>query len=63
MTVHFGKLISDLGARGWDHGRIAEKAGCSRAVIYQIAKGNTIEPRYNLGAALVDLERRTRPRK
>ena len=61
--VNFQHLIETLHERGWDHGRIAQKCGCARATIYLLAKGENQEPRYHLGAALVDLERRTRKRK
>ena len=62
QTVNFQWLINALHERGWDYGRIAQKLGCARATIYMLSKGQNQEPRYHLGAALVDLERRTRPR-
>lgn len=61
--TNFQQLIADLNSRGWDNGRIAQKVGCARATIYMLAKGDNQEPRYELGRRLVDLERRTRPRK
>lgn len=61
--VNFQTLIEKLNRRGWSHARIAEKVGCSRPAIYRLADATNSEPRYHLGAALVDLERRTRPRK
>lgn len=35
--------------------QIAEKVGCSQASISDIATGKTAQPRYPLGAALVEL--------
>jgi hypothetical protein len=59
----FQALTRKLHDRGWSDQRIAQKLGCVRTAIYQLRIGRNKEPRYNLGRALVELERRTRPRK
>ena len=60
--VDFQALINTLMSRGWSGQRIADKIGCSRSYISNLRNGYNQEPTYTLGAALVDLERRTRPR-
>ena len=56
----FQEVIAKLEERGWSKGRIAEKIGCSRPAIYAWAQGKNKQPGYDFGAALLDLERRTR---
>ncbi|CAM8658280.1 hypothetical protein MCEMIEM13_01503 [Comamonadaceae bacterium] len=36
-------------------GRIAAEVGCGQVTISELASGKTEQPRYNLGAALLDL--------
>jgi hypothetical protein len=62
-VVNFQELMSDLQGRGWSTGRVAQKLGVNQSTLTMLAKRDGREPRYNLGAQLVDLERRTRPRK
>jgi hypothetical protein len=62
-VVDFQQLTSDLIDRGWSIGRIAQKVEATPGAIRALADGRNKYPRYPTGAALVDLERRTRPRK
>lgn len=59
----FRELLATIEKRGWSRGRIAEKIGCARSTVYALADGRNKQPGYDLGVAIVDLERRTRPRK
>ena len=61
--MDFQELTSKLNKRGWSDQRIAQRVGCVRTAIYNLRMGKNVEPRYSLGVALVDLERRTRKRK
>lgn len=60
--MDFQRLVQDVMGRGWTGQRIADKVGCSRSYISNIRNGYNKEPTYSIGVALVDLERRTRPR-
>ena len=61
--VDFQALTTKLHNRGWSDEQIAQKIGCVRTAVYALRMGKNKEPRYALGVALVDLERRTRKRK
>lgn len=61
--MDFQELTHELNKRGWSDQRIAQRVGCVRTAIYNLRMGKNVEPRYSLGVALVDLERRTRKRK
>ncbi len=60
--MDFQQLVIDLSARGWGGSRIAREIGVTPSYISNLRTGRNKEPTYTIGRALVDLERRTRPR-
>ena len=59
----FQALVRKIRSRGKSLTWIATRCGCSKAAIAMLDAGRNAEPRYHLGKALVDLEKRTRPRR
>lgn len=62
-AMNWTALIKELTARGCGYQKIAEHCGTSRGTIYDLESGRSGEPRYGLGAALVDLHKRVMRRK
>ena len=58
--VNFQKIINDLTESGMTYQKIADDSGTSKAVIYAIAKGNTKEPRFNLGVRIMEVWKNNR---
>ena len=61
--VNFQELVRQIESRGHSLGWIAMKTGAKQSTLSMIKTTPGREPKYSLGASLVDLERRTRPRK
>ncbi len=59
----FQQVTNDLLGRGFTIAELCEKTGAHESTIRALRDGRNREPRYALGVALVDLERRTRRRK
>ena len=59
----FQALIRAIEARGHTLGWIAMKTGANQSTLSMIKHRPGREPKYSLGANLVELERRTRKRK
>lgn len=57
------KLISDLQAAGVTQVQMAAKCGCAQTTISDLLNGRIERPRYEIGAALVNLRQATRPAK
>lgn len=55
-------IIADLKAAGWNETKIATEVGCGQASVSEIGSGKTMNPRYNLGRALVVLHARVCPK-
>jgi hypothetical protein len=55
-VVNFQVLLKKLHIRGrLSYAEIARRVGAESTTIVSLANGHTTEPRYNLGAALVEL--------
>ena len=60
ILMNWKILIEELLAMGWSEGRIAKRItemGCSisQASIHRLKVGNIKEPRYEFGAALIEM--------
>lgn len=55
-------IISDLSARGLSQTEIAHRCGCKQPTISELASGKTRNPGFQIGLALVDLHKKTKPR-
>ena len=54
--MNWKTIIADIQRHGeLTQPQIAEKVGCSQATISDLVNGATKQPRYPLGAALIDL--------
>lgn len=51
------KLLGELQAAGWTQQQIAERVGSSQAAISDLRSGETKNPSYALGTALVNLHK------
>jgi len=48
----FQKLIKELADRGWPQVHIAGECGTTQTTISELARGETVEPRYSVGVAI-----------
>jgi transcriptional regulator with XRE-family HTH domain len=53
--MNFQRLIKKLVSAGWTQAEIAKKVGCSQANIARLLKDKEAQPKYSVGAALVEL--------
>lgn len=58
QAVNWKELIAGLIAAGWTQQRIAAACGVGQSTISDLAAGRAKEPRYRLGAALMQLQHR-----
>lgn len=61
--MNWSQLITDLQNHGFTQPQIAARVGCGQTTVSELLRGNTTEPRYSLGQALIQLHRVTVPAK
>ena len=53
--MNWAELISRLQEAGLSQPQIARRCGCAQSTISDLASGNTKDPRFSIGKALVEL--------
>lgn len=56
--MNFDRLIDDLCAVGLTQTEIAKFCNCSQSAISDLQRGESQQPRYSVGKALIDLHKK-----
>ena len=55
VNTDFVTLLAELAKKKITQKAIADRAGCTQAAICDIARGNTLDPRFNTGMTIIQL--------
>lgn len=56
--MDFKALLADLQRAGLTQAQIADACACRQSTISDLARGETEQPRFSVGSALIDLRNR-----